>query len=150
MPTTNISLAKHLNGNPLLEGEIKVGLKVLFPSGAGGVLQHKCISCDSIKAEFSSTNPDWPSGYTVKFNQPDFSLHDFQLLNGSLKAFEAFGETPTIEQRAIVHRAHELGYAYQCSHTQASWTEKGVASFQALKNVSCLDLAMTRVMSTLQ
>lgn len=134
MATTNLALAKHTDGRPVAEVDIAIGLTVVAPSWTGGVLEYKCVSRDADKAEFKSLNKDWPIGFEMQFNQPDFTLDDFAALSEALKNFDKLGATVTSEQRQLVHRAHELGYAHQRSYTQANWTEKGAEAFATLRD----------------
>jgi len=133
MATTNIHKTKHLSGNPVQEGDIQPGLKVTYPSGAGGVVTCECLSVNEDMAEFKSTNKDWPISFTMKFNQPEFTLEEFQDLREALRAYDSWNSFPTDDQRRLVHKAADLGYAAVRSYTQANWTEKGVEDFRALK-----------------
>lgn len=133
MVSTNLALAKHLDGRPLSESEIKVGLLVDFPSSCGGSLTHECIDLTGDEAKFQSTNKNWPGSTVIKFNQPDFELSDFELLSEALKAFSNTLSIPNDEQRAIVRRGHELGYAVSISYTQAHWTDRGIETYNAAK-----------------
>lgn len=133
MVTTNLTLAKHTDGRPLAEEDIRVGLEVVYPSQTGGVLNFRCTSCNESGAQFKSTHPDWPMKFGMKFNQPDFTVDDFKALSEALTAFDSINTTVTDEQRQLVNRARELGYAAQASHTQAHWTERGIARAAALR-----------------
>ncbi len=100
----------------------------------GGVLEFGCVSRTADKAEFKSLNKDWPIGFEMQFNQPHFTLNDFAALADALKSFDKLGATVTLEQRRMVRRAHEMGYAYQLSYTQASWTEMGAQAYATLRD----------------
>jgi hypothetical protein len=132
MAISNLALAKHLDGSSVSANDIKVGLLVNFPSGLGGVIEHKCVNVTAEKAEFYSTNKEWPTGFTMILNVADFTLEDFELLTEALVAYSKWDKHPTDEQRAIVRKAHELGYAYSISHTQANWTDKGIDAYGAV------------------
>ena len=131
--TTNIHKAKLLNGNPVQEGDIQPGLKVTYPSGACGVVTCECLSVNEDMAEFKSTNKDWPISFTMEFNQPEFTLEEFQALQEALHAWHSWNSSATDDQRRLVHKAADLGYVTVRSYTQADWTEKGVGDFRALK-----------------
>jgi hypothetical protein len=133
MKTTHIALAKHLDGRPVLESDLKVGLEIHYPSGMGGVFKYRCKSIDDKSAVFINQHKDWPGTLVMEFAQPDFTLEDFQKLAEALKAINSFGCVITNEQSLMIHRAHILGYAYQRSYTQAGWTENGVEQFRVLK-----------------
>lgn len=130
MAISNLALTKHLDGRPVSANEVKVGLLVTFPSNFGGVIEHKCVSVNAEKAEFDSTNKDWPTGFVMSFNEADFTLADFELLAEALATYSKWDKQPTNEQRTLVRRAHELGYAHSISYTQASWTDKGIEAYR--------------------
>ena len=132
MAISNLALAKNLDGSSVSPSDIKVGLLVNFPSGLGGSIEHECVSVTSEKAEFNSTNKEWPTEFTMVFNEPEFSREDFELLAGALVDYSKWDKHPTDEQRSIVQKAHELGYAYSISHTQANWTDKGIDAYGAV------------------
>ena len=102
------------------------------PSNFGGVIEHMCVSMDTDKAEFVSTNKDWPTGFVMAFDQPDFTLADFEMLAEALTAYSKWNIQPSNEQREIVRKAHELGYAHAISYTQASWSDKGIEVYRSL------------------
>ena len=70
----------------------------------------------------------------MKFNAPHFTLQEFELLSQALCIFGKWGESPTLEQRAIVSKASEYGYACTMSYTQASWTDFGVETIKQLRS----------------
>ncbi|MFA0809359.1 hypothetical protein [Microbulbifer epialgicus] len=139
MATTNLDQMKHINGQPVTEADVKVGLAVMFPTAVGGSVKYECVSKKSDVAEFKSQNKNWPDSFDVRFSQPEFTVDEFENLAEALRKFNTSGEAVTSEERSLVLRAQELGYARQFSHTQASWTEKGVESSErahAAKNAS--------------
>lgn len=133
MKTTHIALAKHLDGKPVVENDLKVGLEIHYPSGMGGVFKYRCKSIDDKSAVFTNQHKDWPGTLVMEFAQPDFTLEDFEKLAEALKAINSFGFVITNEQALLIHRAHVFGYAYRLSYTQAGWSEKGVEQFGVLK-----------------
>ncbi len=134
MPTTNLHLTKHPNGDAVKESDLKIGLKIVGPSLTGGVLDYNCISKTESEAVFKSLHKDWPISLVMKLNVPDFSLEDFIQLRNALKKIDAptsWGY-PNEVDGAILKRAHELGYAFRKSQTQAHWTEKGLETLRNL------------------
>lgn len=123
---TNLHLAKHRRtGIQVKPHEIRVGLEVTFPSGAGGVIPCVCTSVTSDQAQFQSTNKEWPSSYVMEFNQPDFSVEDFEHLAGAIKRIDGTGLTELPGDREILRKAVERGYAWTASYTQCGWTGTG-------------------------
>jgi len=133
MATTNLFKAK-INGISVTEEQLKEGLIVDYPSGMGGTIRCECVALNKEGAEFLPANKSLPKwlGFTVRFNQPDLSLADFQALEEALTAFSAFKKHPSTEDRALVVKAHELGYVNQSSYTQANWTPKGLERLEEL------------------
>jgi len=133
MPISNISLAKHINLEPLAFADIRIGLEVYFPAVTGGVLRHRCLEFDGETATFASTDDLWPSIWTIQSNVPDLTVCEFHALAEALKKFgiNSLGIMPNDADRAIVHRARSLGYAGVQSYTQACWTEAGIAAYRA-------------------
>ena len=119
-----------MNGKAVSVEDIKIGLKVDFPSGMGGTLTHKCVKICPDCAEFESTNKDYPGSFVIKFNQPDFTPIEFDFLQNALISFSKIGTIPTGKERSIVIRAVELGYAFKSSYTQAGWTEEGIDAYR--------------------
>lgn len=134
MPTTNILRAKHLNGKPVTKADIRVGLKVEAPSQTGGVLEYVCKTLSDDTASFESTDPEWPVGFKMKFDAPDLTMPEFIHLSVAINTFAYNCSTVTDKQRALVLRAHELGYVNQVSYTQVSWSDPGIARFKELKD----------------
>lgn len=134
MPTTNISIAKHLDSKPVKPGEIRIGLKLHFPSGAGGVVVCRCVAIDEQTALFKSENKDWPLSYEIKFNQPDFTEEETLFFSEAIKAYSSSLSTPNEGQRKIVYRAQELGYAAIQSYTQAHLTNSGYEKIRGLSS----------------
>lgn len=134
MPTTNISIAKHLDSKPVKPEEIRIGLKLHFPSGVGGVVACRFVSIDKQMAVFKSENKDWPLSYGIKFNQPDFTDEETLFFSECIKAYSSSLSTPNEEQRKIVYRAQELGYAVIQSYTQAHLTDSGYEKFRGLSS----------------
>lgn len=133
MATTNLHQAKHINGRPLSENDISVGLTVIVRSLTSGVLQYECVSRNAEKAEFKSLNKDWPVSFEMKFNQPEFNLKDFESLYVAMIEFDRRNHLVSTEHRQLIRHAHELGYVNQRSHTQANWTEKGCDTYKNVK-----------------
>jgi hypothetical protein len=133
MKTTHIALAKHFDGTPVVERDLKVGLEIHYPSGLGGVFRYRCKSVDEKSAVFICLNKDWPGELEMEFSQPDFMLEDFEQLAEALKVLNTRVSLLTNVQSLVIHRAHIFGYAYRRSYTQAGWTEKGVEQFRTLK-----------------
>lgn len=131
MPTTNIAFCRHIDGRQLEAADIHAGLEVYFPCAAGGEIKHKCANVNSEQAIFKSINKEWPGEEVVEFNQPDLTREEFVQLSGALERFNSWNKTPTEKDRAVVHHAKRLGYAYVQSYTQAQWTEAGVARYRA-------------------
>lgn len=128
--TTNIHKAKHLDGSRVSKDDIKPGLKVTFPSGMGGLFTYECTSVDAEKASFQCCNAGWTElTEEIVFVANDFGIDDFHALADALNAFRKTGAVITQEDRDIVTRADRLGYATAISHTQASWTEKGLDAY---------------------
>ncbi|MBD0788182.1 hypothetical protein HUO09_17645 [Vibrio sp. Y2-5] len=127
MATTNIAYAR-INGVPIKEDQIKLGLIVDYQSGMGGTIKCECVEISEQGAKFLPVNKAFPkwAGFEAKFNEPDLSAEEFESLERAMMGFNAFGELPTQEQRLLVGRAHSLGYVNQVSYTQASWTEAGI------------------------
>ena len=132
MISTNLHLAKHNDGTPLARADIRVGIKVKFPSGAGGVLTHTCTADDGKTATFESTDPDWPSTRSIVRDSPDFTSRDFERLSTALASY-GLGKLPTTQDREMVRLAAERGYASTLSQTQAHWTEEGLAAKRELE-----------------
>lgn len=126
MATTNIHLAKTVDGKSLKLGDIKRGIKANFPSGAGGSIICVCTECKDTHATFESINKDWPATWTIRVGVKDLSLNDLNSLNEALRAYDSWDKTCTAEQKALVIRARDLGYAFVRSATQANWTERGI------------------------
>lgn len=103
MKTTNIELAKNINGSPLNESQIKLGLLVNFPSPVGGTITHKCTALNSNEATFESTNKDWPVEFVVKFNQPDLTLEEFILLKKSARNIFKMGPAANCRAKGACH-----------------------------------------------
>lgn len=133
MTTSNIHKALHLNGKKLIAEDIHVGLQVYFPSGVGGIIKYKCTSLDVKQAVFISINKDWPGEAVIEFDQADLTLVEFEQLTEALKKYSSFRLQPSSQDRALVNRADTLGYVSLVSHTQAYWTELGVAKYKELK-----------------
>jgi hypothetical protein len=132
MVTTNLALAKHVNGACVSREDLKAGLEVYFPSGAGGVVKCQCVSINSEIAHFESTNKDWPFNFVMEFEQPEFTKSDFEYLAEALSAYSKWNVIPTDEQRNMVRKAHSYGYAFSMSYTQAHWTDNGVDAFRSV------------------
>ena len=132
MATTHIKLAKHLNGSPVKESDLKAGLVIYYPSGLGGMFRYRCKSVDEHSALFVCINDGWDYELEMKFSQPDFDLEDFRALSAAIEAFNKLGTYPTDEQREKVRKAHVLGYASQLSYTQVHWTQLGVNTYNQL------------------
>jgi hypothetical protein len=132
MPTTNIALAKHFDGKPVKSEEISIGLRVHYPSGLGGVFVCRCVSKDDEKAIFKSQHKDWPFQFEMKFGQPDFTARETLLFSEAINAYSSSRTTPNDEQRKIVYRAQELGYAVIQSYTQAHLTDSGYEKIREL------------------
>lgn len=135
MATTNLHLAKDLNGKALELRDIKRGIKANFPSGAGGSITCVCTECKDTHATFESTNKDWPSTWTIRVDVKDLSLNDLINLGEALRAYDSWDKTCTSEQKALVSRASNLGYATVRSSTQACWTERGIEKKAELEAV---------------
>lgn len=131
MAISNISLAQHINREPLAFADIRIGLEVYFPFIIGGLLQHRCLEFDGETATFVSTDDIWPSTWTIQSNVPDLTVCEFQALAEALKKFNTFRMDPDDADRAIVHRGRSLGYADVQSFSQAYWTEAGRAAYRA-------------------
>ena len=127
---TNLHKAKKLDNTPVTEEDLKVGLEVYMKNGSG-VIRCKCILDHEEHAIFESINPDWPMKTIMRKNVDDFTLDDFDELKEALKGFSC-QKLATNEQRAIVSRADEMGYANYMSYTQAGWTDAGLESYRAL------------------
>lgn len=134
MPTTNLCLTKHLDGNPVKESDLKIGLKIIGPSLTGGVLTYRCTSTTASEAVFKSIDKNWPVDLVMKFNAPDMGLEEFVQLSVALKNYCWVGNGPSDGERALVQRAHQLGYAFISSYTQAQWTEKGMKMLNELSD----------------
>lgn len=135
MPTTNIHTAKHIDGRPVVDADITVGLEIHAPSMTGGVLRYRCIAVDAQEAIFVSTHKDWPIRVVMEFNQPEFMLDQFIELYHTMVAFAQNWHKPreiSPDERAMVRRAATLGYVVQQSYTQVSWTEHGLTTFNAV------------------
>lgn len=133
MATTNIHRIK-VGNKALKDADIQVGLAVSLPIATGGSVRGVCKAASDKAAVFASTDKNWPLEYTVRFNQPDFTLEDFYMLQEATAAFDSWRAVVTPEHRAMIHRGVELGYAYQTSHTQAGWTEVGIEAFAAKRD----------------
>lgn len=134
MPTSNLALAR-ISGQPVTEEQIELGLVVDFPSGMGGTIKCVCTEHTANEAVFIPVNKEFPkwAGFKAEFNQPDFTVEDFEALGEAIQAFNSFGSLPTDEERAIVRRAQSLGYATNPSYTQAQWLKCGIEKHKALK-----------------
>lgn len=130
---TNIHKATLIDGSPLNEDDLKEGVEIFMKNGSG-VLRCKCVENTDEKAVFDSLNPDWPYTYIMDKQAEDLTLDEFESLKEALLAFSAFGNLPTDEQRDIVIRADQLGYANYISFTQAHWTKDGISAYHDLEN----------------
>ena len=139
MPVTNLHLAKTLDGKALAFDDIKLGMLVDFRAPTGGVLEHRCTAVNEERAIFCSTDPEWPSQWTVRADEDDLSPDEFDQLSEALRVFNHIGlpsQMPSDEQRSLVQRARRLGYAVVQSYTQASWTERGIAAYRNHREAS--------------
>ena len=129
---TNLHKATKLDNTPVTEEDLKVGLEVYMKHGSG-VVRCECILDHEEHAIFESLNPNWPMKTIMRKNVDDFTLDDFDQLKDALEAFSC-QRLATAEQRAVVARADEMGYANYMSYTQAGWTEKGIEKFRELED----------------
>lgn len=120
MTSTNLHLLKTCDGKPVNKDQIRVGMKVTFPSGAGGVLNACCRHFCSESALFVSLVKDWPARLEVRFNQEDLTDDEFIQLLEDIKLAESY----KLNNRALLHRGAELGYVKLFSYTQLHLTEK--------------------------
>lgn len=136
MATSNLHLAQ-INREPIPQEQLKLGMVADFPSGMGGTIKCECVRLTQEKAVFEPCSKDFPkwAGYTIKFNQQDFTLEDFEDLSQALESFNSVLRVPTDEDRALVRRARSLGYAHSSSYTQASWSLEGANKYHQLKNL---------------
>lgn len=132
MVTEYLALARHLNGGQVELADIKVGLVVHFPSSTAGVLKYECTHSEAGQHTFVSIVKGCPGKVVIKENVADFTHDDFKALSSALCAYSKHNAMVTAEQRALVQRAHRLGYARILSHTQASWTDQGINRWNGL------------------
>lgn len=128
---TNLHKATKLDNTPITEEDLKVGLEVYMKHGSG-VIRCKCILDHEEHAIFESINPDWPMKTIMRKNVDDFTLGDFDELKDALEGFSC-QRLATDEQRVVVAKADEMGYANYMSYTQAGWTEKGIEKYRELE-----------------
>jgi hypothetical protein len=129
MATLNIHKAKHKDGKAVSVEDIKVGVKLDFPSRVGGIISCICTELNDKEAIFESTNKDWPTSNVISFNEPELTLEEIRDLGDALKAYNSWNNRITSEQRALVTRADLHGYAIIRSYTQANWTTLGQTTF---------------------
>lgn len=131
MAVTNLHKAKHLNKNPVLVEELRIGMIVDFPSGMGGTFTCRLESLDKDTAVFKSTMKDWPATFICKLNEPDLTQDEFKKLEQAQIDCGNFEGTP--EQRELMIRAVELGYFEARSTSQIYWTQKGLDVVKGIK-----------------
>ena len=155
MATTNLHLAKTIDGKALKLRDLKSGIKANFPSGVGGSITCVCTECTDTHATFESINKDWPATWTIRVDAKDLSLYEFIDLAEALDAYASWNKPCTDEQKALVRRASELGYAAIISATQACWTERGSETLKMLNSahmsvlgeVELTDELLTKIIS---
>lgn len=137
MATTNIIHAR-INGKPVDDDQITIGLVVDYPSGMGGTIRCICTQVTAEKAVFKPLDENAPAwaGFTAQFNQDDFTLSEFKQLAAAIVSFNRLASLPNDEERAIVRRAQALGYASNPSYTQASWLERGIDMYKRMKTTT--------------
>lgn len=133
MAITNIHLAKNLDLSPLQHDQIRLGLRIKYPSGAGGFITGECRKLTEDAAEFVSTNPHWPYNLVVKFNQPDLTDEEFVLLLEIIKRIRSPLAIASQEDMKHIARATELGYLSSISVSQRTLTEKAFVRIELLQ-----------------
>lgn len=133
MAVTNLFFARTLDGKGLRAEDIKPGLLITLPASTGGRLEYICESLDEHQAAFKSTDKNWPYTCIMKFNQPEFTMEDFERANMIMKGRNCIPIEATQEDRDHLHRAHELGHIMITSYTQAAWTDRGYETYLEMK-----------------
>lgn len=127
---SNLHKAKHLDGRPVREDDIKVGLVVNI-SCDNEMKKCECVVNDAFEIKFD-TLEDWPTTFVMKKNIPDLTLEDFRQLSDALKNTVIPGGKPTREQEDIIIHACQLGYARNNANSKPGWSDKGIARFSNL------------------
>lgn len=126
-----------IDGRILERADIRVGVKVEFPSGMGGWFTYVCTESEQNFANFTALGgykdiiASWQLTVSVEFDVPDFTLDEWNDLAKAMRwSFHSGVDGMPVYFRELIGKADALGYVDYLSFTQFQWTEFGVKALQ--------------------